>query len=137
MKPVKPNLNRPLWNPKFDQYLSKYSPELQARIKEKLKFHGKVSLNGIKRAEKEVLQEVADGKSTSIMTVANLTLEELKTLIRESVKQTLTELLSDPDEGLELNSELQVALQHSLAEIEAGGKTQPAQDVAAKLGLDW
>jgi hypothetical protein len=68
--------------------------------------------------------------------VANLTLNELKKLIREEVKQTLTEMFTDLDEGLELRDEFGNELQRSLAEVEAGGKTISAQDVAAKPGLN-
>ncbi|MCI0494826.1 hypothetical protein L0Z72_07440 [candidate division KSB1 bacterium] len=70
-------------------------------------------------------------------TVANLTINEFKILIKDVVKQTIFELLNDPDDGLELREEIKIRLQQSLAEIEAGGKTIPAQEVAAKLGLEW
>ena len=70
-------------------------------------------------------------------TVANLTIDEFKILIKDVVKQTIFELLNDPDDGLELREEIKIRLQQSLAEIEAGGKTIPAQEVAAKLGLEW
>lgn len=70
-------------------------------------------------------------------TVANLTIDEFKILIKDVVKQTIFELLNDPDEGLELREEIKIRLQQSLAEIEVGGKTIPAQEVAAKLGLEW
>jgi len=73
----------------------------------------------------------------SNLKVANLTVDELKKLIREEVKQTLTEMFTDPDEGLELCDEFRDELQRSLAEVEAGGKTLSAQEVAAKLGLHW
>jgi len=70
-------------------------------------------------------------------TVADLTVDEFKNLIREVVAQTLAEVLGDPDEGLELRDDFRIALQRSLASVEAGGKTMPAQEVAAKLGLSW
>jgi len=69
--------------------------------------------------------------------VANLTVDELKKLIREEVRQTLTEMFADPDEGLELRDEFKDELERSLAELRAGGKTVSAQEAAAKLGLDW
>jgi len=69
--------------------------------------------------------------------VSNLTLIELKKLIRVEVRQTLSEMLSDPDEGLELRDEFKIELQRSLDEIESGGKTQSVKKVAAKLGLNW
>jgi len=69
--------------------------------------------------------------------VADLTVDEFKGLMREIVAETILEMLSDPDEGLELREDMKVKLQHSLAAIQAGGKTIPAQDVAEKLGLSW
>jgi hypothetical protein len=69
--------------------------------------------------------------------VSNLTLNELKKLIRSEVRQTLREMLSDPDEGLELSDEFKIELQRSLDEVESGGKTQSAKKVAVKLGLNW
>jgi hypothetical protein len=69
--------------------------------------------------------------------VADLTLNEFKKLIRETVKQTLKEIFTDPDEELELRDDFRRALERSLTEADAGGKTRPASDVAADLGLDW
>lgn len=70
-------------------------------------------------------------------TVADLTVDEFKNLIREVVTQTLAEMFGDPDEGLELRDDFTTALQASLASVEAGGRTIPAKEVAAKLGLRW
>jgi hypothetical protein len=70
-------------------------------------------------------------------TVADLSIDEFKKLVREVVMQTLSEMLGDPDEGLELRDDFKVELQRSLAAAEAGGKTVPAHDVAGKLGLTW
>lgn len=69
--------------------------------------------------------------------VADLTVDELKNLIREVVTQTILEMFGDPDEGLELREEIQERLRHSLATTQAGAKGIPAQEVAAKLGLEW
>lgn len=63
--------------------------------------------------------------------------DELKTLIWETVAQTLTELLRDPDEGFVVREDLANALQQSLQTVKAGGKTMAVEDVAAKLGLNW
>ncbi len=70
-------------------------------------------------------------------TVADLSVDELKALIREVVTQTLLEVFGDPDKGLELREEFKAQLQRSLDAVQAGGETTPAQDVAAKLGLTW
>lgn len=69
--------------------------------------------------------------------VADLTIDEFKSLIREVVIETLAEMLGDPDVGLELRDHFRTALQRSRASAEAGEKTIPAQGVAAKLGLRW
>ncbi|MEM3422040.1 MAG: hypothetical protein QW315_07300 [Candidatus Hadarchaeum sp.] len=69
-------------------------------------------------------------------TIADLTVDEFRKLIRETVIQTFSEILGDPDEGLELRDEFKLELQRALATDETG-KTIPAQDVAARLGLTW
>ena len=65
--------------------------------------------------------------------VAEMTVDELKGLVREVARQTVMELLGDPDEGLELRDEMKAKLRASLAATE----TIPAADVAARLGLEW
>ena len=69
--------------------------------------------------------------------VADLTVDELKSLIREVVTQTILELFGDPDEGLELREDIEERLRHSLAATEAGSETTPAQEVTTKLGIAW
>ena len=70
-------------------------------------------------------------------TVADLTIDEFRDLVRAVVIQTLSEMLDDPDEGLELRDDFAEELLGSLAAVEAGGKTTSAQKVAEKLGLTW
>ena len=69
--------------------------------------------------------------------VGDLTIDEFKDLVRETVAETLAEMLSDPDEGLELREDFRAALERSIASVEAGDKTVPADEVATKLGLSW
>lgn len=69
--------------------------------------------------------------------VADLTVDEFRKLVREVVIQTLSGTLGDPDEGLELRDDFVPELRSSLTDVEAGGKTVPAQEVAARLGLTW
>lgn len=69
----------------------------------------------------------------SIARVAEMTVDELKGLVRDITRQTVLELLADPDEGLELRDEMKERLRASLATTE----TIPAADVAARLGLEW
>ena len=63
--------------------------------------------------------------------MADLTVDELRDLIREVVAQTILEAVEDPDQEVELT------LRDSLAHIEAGGATKTAGQVAADLGLEW
>lgn len=49
------------------------------------------------------------------MKVADLTVDELQTLIRNIVHDELRDLMTDPDKGLELTDEIQTRLQASLA----------------------
>ena len=67
-------------------------------------------------------------------TVAELTVEELKNLIREVVVQTLLEMLGDLDEGLSLKEQFQREREEALAAVETGAKRKPIQQVAEALG---
>ena len=69
--------------------------------------------------------------------VADLTIDEFRDLVRALVIQTLSEMLDDPDEGLELRDDFAEELLGSLAAVETGGKIVSAQKVAEKLGLTW
>lgn len=69
--------------------------------------------------------------------VSDLSVDELRTLIQDAVRQTLMELFRDPDEGLELREDFKEMLQHSLRTVQAGSETLSAESVAAKLGLSW
>ena len=67
--------------------------------------------------------------------VADLTVDEFKNVIRETVAQTLAQLLGDPDEGLALREALSSELLAALKEPEAQYKA--VQTVAKNLNLDW
>jgi hypothetical protein len=71
------------------------------------------------------------------LTVADLTIDEFKALVREAIVQTLSKIFGDPDEGLELNEDFQLELQQSLDTVKAGGKTIPVNEVAERLELRW
>ena len=70
-------------------------------------------------------------------TISDLTVDQFKDLIREVVLQTLTEVLGDPDEGLELRDEIKEKITRSLAAVKTGEKIIPAGEDANKLGLSW
>lgn len=71
------------------------------------------------------------------MQVKDLTVEELKLLIQETVAETLHALLTDPDEGKELKPEVKQQLLNSLERTQAGERGVSAEEVARKLGLAW
>jgi hypothetical protein len=71
------------------------------------------------------------------MQVKDLTIDELKTLIRETVLETLEDFLDDPDEGKEICPDVKQQLIASLNRTQAGERGIPASEVAKKLGLTW
>lgn len=71
------------------------------------------------------------------MQVKDMTVDELKALIRETVDEVLEEFFGDPDQGLKLKEEVRQQLIESLKEREAGVRGIPAEEVAKKLGLKW
>ncbi|PAX57191.1 hypothetical protein [Brunnivagina elsteri] len=71
------------------------------------------------------------------MQVKDLTVEELKLLIQETVTETLQNLLTDSDEGKQLKPEVKQQLLDSLEKTQAGEGGISAEEVAKKLGLTW
>lgn len=65
------------------------------------------------------------------MKVSDLTVDELKKLIREAVDEKFKEILFDPDTGLELRDDLVQRLEASLASKER----IPFEEVKERLGL--
>ena len=66
-----------------------------------------------------------------MQTVAELTVNELRDLIRETVRETLLE--RDPDAGLELRSEIIELLSQPID----NGECISIEDLAAKHGFKW
>lgn len=71
------------------------------------------------------------------MQVKDLTTEELKALIRETVLETLEEFLDDPDEGKEIRPEVKQQLFESMKRTQTGQRGVPAEEVAKRFGLTW
>ncbi len=65
--------------------------------------------------------------------VKELSLEELKAFINETVDMRLEERLSDPDVGLVVKPEVIEAIRKS----RRSKVTIPAEEVAKRLGLKW
>jgi len=70
-------------------------------------------------------------------TIANLTLDEFRKLVRETVRDTIRKMVRDPDEGLDLQESMKISMQRSLAALQGGAATTPADEVAARLGVEW
>ena len=71
-------------------------------------------------------------------TVSELTVDELKQLVRSAVREALDDLLPDPDSDLELHDGVVDYLRDSLAQEAQGRSTRIAADqVATELGLTW
>ncbi len=70
------------------------------------------------------------------MQVKDLTIDELKILIRETVRESLEEFLSDPDEGKMVKEEIIEELLEIQKRRETGVRGIPAQEVMQRLGLD-
>ena len=67
------------------------------------------------------------------MKISDLTLDELKELVKGIVDDRLRELLGDPDLGMELGDAARTRLKASLASRER----ITGDEVAEKLGLRW
>ena len=65
------------------------------------------------------------------MKVADLTVEELRVLIRQAVQEELSALLTDPDAGRDLAPEVESRLRASLASADR----IPLDEVKHRLGL--
>jgi hypothetical protein len=71
------------------------------------------------------------------MKVKELTVEEFKKLVQDTIEEKLQELIGDPDAGLELREEVKKRLRNSLAARRRGEKGISIEEVARRLGLDW
>jgi hypothetical protein len=69
--------------------------------------------------------------------ISDLTVDEFRNLVRDIVRETINEMLTDPDEGLALQDGLEEALRHSIKAVNEGEPTYDAGEVAKKLGIDW
>jgi hypothetical protein len=70
-------------------------------------------------------------------TISDLSVDELKTLIREVVQQTIMDLFSDPDQGLGLQEDVKDFLQDSVLSYRRGARpTISAHQVAENIDLE-
>ncbi|MEO0708155.1 MAG: hypothetical protein AAF050_21160 [Cyanobacteria bacterium J06649_5] len=81
-------------------------------------------------------------QAKSAMPISELTVEELRSLIKETVSEAFQTLLisndlGDPDLGMQIRPEIEAQLCKSLEHTRQGERGEPAAVVAEKLGLDW
>ncbi len=67
------------------------------------------------------------------MPVAKMTALELKTLIRDALKEALQELLGDPDTGLELRPEFEERLREADSYVASGGRLLSLVELTGQL----
>ncbi|AFZ23204.1 hypothetical protein Cylst_0878 [Cylindrospermum stagnale PCC 7417] len=69
------------------------------------------------------------------MQVKDLTIDELKALIRETVMEAINEILPDPDEGKTVKEELKQHLLEIRKRRETGVRGISSEEVMHRLGL--
>ncbi|MUG94087.1 hypothetical protein F7734_17495 [Scytonema sp. UIC 10036] len=69
------------------------------------------------------------------MQVKDLTTDELKTLIRETVLEVLEDFLPDPDAGMTIKEEFKQELVEIQRRRKSGTRGISAQEAASRLGL--
>jgi hypothetical protein len=74
----------------------------------------------------------AEGESEN-MTVAEMTAQELKTLIQGALKEALQEVLGDPDAGLELRPEFEERLRQAVNYVASGGRLLSMEELTSQL----
>ncbi len=67
--------------------------------------------------------------------VADMTAKELREMLGELIEAKLTEVLGDPDEGLELREGLRERLKLQQSAVQRGDRGESFDDVARRLGL--
>ncbi len=55
--------------------------------------------------------------------VADMSLDEFREIVREAVVEAVSEIIVDPDQGLDLRDDFEEELRHSLATAASGEKT--------------
>jgi hypothetical protein len=70
------------------------------------------------------------------VTVGQMSKDELKDMIADTIEQKLLELLGDPDEELEIRKSVRERLFRQKKTVAAGKRGEPFDDVVRRLGLE-
>ena len=70
------------------------------------------------------------------VTVGQMSKDELKDMIADTIEQKLLELLGDPDEELEIRKSVRERLFRQKKAVAAGERGEPFEDVVRRLGLE-
>jgi mRNA interferase RelE/StbE len=63
--------------------------------------------------------------------------EMLESVVEETVERKLLEILGDPDEGLEIRSEVRERLLRQRQDVMGEERGRPFEDVVQEFGLEW
>ncbi len=72
-------------------------------------------------------------KAVKDITVAQMTIPQLKTLIQSTLKETLLEVLGDPDAGLEQRPEFEERLRQAVAHVTSDGPLLSMEKLIGEL----
>lgn len=75
-------------------------------------------------------------RPTTKVKVADMTTDELQTMMETLIDRKMSEWIGDPDSGLELRPEIIASIERQRKEYAAGKRGKSLAEVAQRLGLD-
>ena len=73
---------------------------------------------------------------TTKLKVADMTTDELQTMLETLINRKMSEWIGDPDAGLELRPEIIASIERQRKEYATGKRGKSLAEVAQRLGLD-
>jgi hypothetical protein len=83
--------------------------------------------------EARVAYSAAADRALKDVTVAEMTAQELRTLIQSALKEALQEVLGDPDADLELRPEFEERLRQAVNYVASGGRLLSMEELNSRL----
>ncbi len=74
--------------------------------------------------------------STTQTKVADMTTDELQTMIETMIDRKISEWMGDPDTGMELRSDIITGIERQRREYAAGKRGKSLDEIAQRLELD-